>query len=467
MDKLDRIFNPRSVAVVGSKQIDNHNWLRTVLPFDGPKYHINIDKNEWPSAEELGFQNYERLVDVPGDIDFVIISVPAQVAQYVIADCVAKKVSGAHLYTAGYGEIGTVEGIEREEALIKLSREGGLNVVGPNCLGIFNPKIGIGVNLGGYHGDSGSLAFVSQSGSQSGGFARGCVANGIKISKLVSMGNGIILDSPDYLDYFKDDADTLAIGMYLEGVRDGKRFYNSLREVSASKPVMVLKVGESEDAARAVAAHSTSFTTGPAIWDAMLLQAGGIKVESIEEIFELSKLLLVLPPTTGDRLGLLALSGGHATEMTNVFSNAGFRIPSLEESSYERILQKFDVVGSTYQNPIEGRTLNDPEHLNNVLDVLNDDPNIDIIVHEVHVVVRDGDASLYRGHGPDLLVDFQSRARKPYVVAMSGSHPHPPADVADNFYRVLTEAGIPTLHGLQGTASALRKFVSYYQNRIA
>ena len=183
MDKLDYIFNPRSVAVVGSKQIDNHNWLRTVLPFDGPKYHINIDKNEWPSAEELGFQNYERLVDVPGDVDFVIISVPAQVAQYVIRDCVAKKVLGAHLYTAGYGEIGTEEGIQREEELIKIASEGGLNVVGPNCLGIFNPKIGIGVNLGGYYGDSGSLAFVSQSGSQSGGFARGCVANGIKISK--------------------------------------------------------------------------------------------------------------------------------------------------------------------------------------------------------------------------------------------------------------------------------------------
>ena len=105
--------------------------------------------------------------------------------------------------------------------------------------------------------------------------------------------------------------------------------------------------------------------------------------------------------------------------------------------------------------------------MNNVLDVLNDDPNIDIIVHEVHVVVRDEEATLYRGHGPDLLVDFQSRARKPYVVALSTSYPHPPADIEDNFYHVLTEAGIPTLHGLQGTASALRKFVSYYQNRVA
>ena len=467
MHKLERIFNPRSVAVVGSKQVDNHNWLRTVLPFQGPKYHINIDKNEWPSAEELGFPNYERLVDVPGEVDFVIVSVPAQVVPYVIKDCIAKGVAGVHLYTAGYGETGMEDGIQRERELLRLARDGGLDVVGPNCLGVFNPKVGLGVNLGGYHGDAGNFAFISQSGSQSGGFARGCLANGIKVSKLVSMGNGIILDSTDYLEYFAQDEDTTAIGMYLEGIRDGRRFYEVLRQVCAAKPVLVWKVGETEDAARAVASHSTSMTTESAVWDAMLRQCGAIKMESVDEVFETAKLLLQLPPTTGDRLGLMALSGGHATEMTNVFSKAGFKVPSLEQSSYQRILEKFDVVGSTYTNPIEGRTLSNPDHLNNVLDVLNDDPNVDIIVHEVHTVVRDGEPSLYRGHGPELLAEFRKRAKKPYVAAMSTSHPHPPQDLADEFYKRLTDAGIPALHGLQGTAAALRKFVDYYQYREA
>ena len=167
----------------------------------------------------------------------------------------------------------------------------------------------------------------------------------------------------------------------------------SCAKCAPTKPVLVWKVGETEDAARAVASHSTSMTTESAVWDAMLRQCGAIKMESVDEVFETAKLLLQLPPTTGDRLGLMALSGGHATEMTNVFSKAGFKDAFTRSRAHiSAYWRKFDVVGSTYTNPIEGRTLSNPDHLNNVLDVLNDDPNVDIIVHEVHAVVRDGEA---------------------------------------------------------------------------
>jgi acyl-CoA synthetase (NDP forming) len=467
MHNLDRLFNPQSVAVVGSKQVDNHNWLRTILPFKGPKYHINLDKSEWASAEELGYPNYASLLDVPGPVDFVIVSVPAKVVPYVIKDCITKGVLGVHLYTAGFSETGTEEGVRLENEIVSMARDAGLKIVGPNCLGIFNPQVGIGVNLGGYHGESGNLAFISQSGSQSSGFARGALANDIKVSKLVSMGNGIILDSTDYLDYFLQDEQTRVIGMYLEGVRDGRRFFNTLRRVCEKKPVLVWKVGETEDAARAVASHSTSRTSSAALWDAMIRQCGALKVENVDELLETAKLLTSLPLVTGNRLALMALSGGHATEMANVFTKAGFRVPALADESYKRILENFDIVGSTYRNPIEGRSLTDADSLNNVLDVLNGDPNVDIIVHEAHVVVRDDKPSIYRGHGPGLLCDFKARAKKPYVVVLSTSHPHPPQDLADDYYRQLTEAGVPALFGLQGAAAALRKFVDYYQYQVA
>ena len=465
MHDLERLFNPRSVAVVGSKQVDNHNWLRTVLPFQGPKYHVNLDQGEWASAEELGYPSYASLLDVPGPVDYVIVSVPAQVVPYVIKDCIAKGVLGVHLYTAGFSETGTEEGIRLENEIVALARDAGLKIVGPNCIGIFNPQAGIGVNMGGYHGESGNLAFISQSGSQAGGFAKGALANGMKVSKLVSMGNGIILDSTDYLDYFMQDDETEVIGTYLEGVRDGRRFFNTLRRVCEKKPVLVWKVGETEDAARAVASHSTSLTSSPALWDAMLRQCGAVKVENMDELLETAKLLTSLPPVTGNRLALMALAGGHATEMTNVFTKAGFRVPELTDESYRRILEKFEVVGGNYRNPIEGRTLTDPDCLNNVLDVLNDDPNVDIIVHEAHVVDRDNEPSIYRGHGPDLLCDFKARAKKPYVVALSTSHPLAPQDLTDDYYGRLTRAGVPTLFGLQGAAAALRKAVEYHRFR--
>lgn len=465
MHRLERLFSPRSVAVVGSKKVDNHSWLRTVLPFKGPKYHVNVDRSEWPSAEELGFPNYASLLDIPGDVDYVIVSVPAQVVPRVLRDCIAKKVAGVHLYTAGFSETGTEEGIRLENQVVQMAKEGGLNVVGPNCMGIFNPKLAVGVNLGGYYGESGHLSILSHSGSQSAAFGQGSAFHGIKMNKLVSMGNGVVLDSYDYMDYYEQDPETGVIGMYLEGVRDGRAYFETLRRVCKTKPVLVWKVGETEDAGRAVAAHSTSGATKPALWDAMLRQCGAVKVENMDELFETAKLLLNMPPATGYRLGLLALSGGHATECANVFSKAGFSVPRLADESYKRILEHFNIVGSTYANPIEGRTLSDPVNMNNVLDVLNEDPNVDIIVHEVQVSNRNNRINIYRGHDAEIFCKFRERAKKPYVVALSTAYPYAPAELTAQVYKQLMDAGIPAMTGIAPCASALRRAVDYYRNR--
>jgi acyl-CoA synthetase (NDP forming) len=452
------------VAVIGSKQSDNHSWLRTVLPFQGAKYHVNLDRDEWPSAEELGFANYSSLLDIPDKVDLVIVSVPAAIVPRVLRDCATKKVAGVHLYTAGFSETGSEEGTRLEQQVVEIARESGISVIGPNCMGIFNPKIGVGVNLGGYHGESGNLAFVSHSGSQTSAFGQGSSFHNMKVSKLVSMGAGVVVDSHDYLEYFGDDPDTKVIGMYLEGVRDGRKFFDTLKDVAGRKPVLVWKVGETEDASRAVEVHSTSRASRPAVWDAMLRQCGAVKVDSMDQLLELAKLLLHMPATTGGRLGLLALSGGHATECANVFSRAGLSIPKLEPASYERILERFNVVGSTYHNPIEGRTLASAENMNNVLDVLNEDPNVDIIVHEINAVVRDGLTTVFRGHTPEIFCEFRKRAKKPYVVALSTAYPYGAPAVTAAVTKQLSDAGIPAITGIQLAAGTLRRFVDYHRN---
>ena len=467
MNDLERVLEPQSIAVVGSKSIDNHMWLRTILPFKGPKYHVNLDKSEWDSAKELGYENYDSLLEVPGPIDLVIVSVPAQIVPRILRDCAEKKVIGVHLYTAGFSETGTSEGIELEKEIKEIAIRGNLKIVGPNCMGIFNPKIGIGVNLGRYHGEYGQLAFISQSGSQSVAFAQGSSFHDLKVSKLVSMGNGIILDSHDYLKYLSNDDDTKVIGMYLEGVRNGQEFFKQLKNVSSTKPTLIWKVGETDDAERAVASHSTSKSANPKIWDDMLKQCNAIKVDNMDELFETAKLLVRLGPPlkSGSNLGVLALSGGHATEMANVFSKAGFSIPRLQEKSYKKILTKFNLIGSTYTNPIEGRTLANKDHLNNVLDVLNEDSSVNIIVHEVHISNRNNQLSVYRGHTPEIFCEFQKRVKKPYVILISTTYPHPSPEDRLYVYEKFTSAGIPAIFGMENTANALRKYVDYYQNK--
>ena len=468
MHKLERVFNPKSVAVVGSKLVDNHSWLRTVLPFDGPKYHVNIDRNEWDSATELGFPNYPSLLDVPGEVDYVIISVPAPIVPRVLRDCIEKKVGGVHLYTAGFSETGTEEGQRLENQIVDMAREGGLNIVGPNCMGIFNPELGVGVNLGGYHGEPGHLSLISQSGGQASLQARRALYQGIRLSKMVSMGNGVVVDSPDYLEYLRDDEQTQVIGMYLEGVRDGRRFFTALREVCEKKPVLIFKVGETEDSARAVEFHSTSITSAPAIWNAALRQCGALRVDSLGELIDMAQLLLMLPPTTGTGVGLLALSGGHSTEMSNVYSVAGFRVPPFSSEARDRILEHFDLTGSTMPNPVEGRTLADPVNMNNLLDVMNDEDGIDMIVHEISVGRgRDGNLSLFRGHVTDIYCEFKARAKKPYVMVISPSFPPSEAGLVEEVTARFQEVGIPVLTGLRESAKALWQFVQYHRSRGA
>ncbi|MBI4498156.1 MAG: CoA-binding protein [Chloroflexi bacterium] len=464
MHPLERLFNPQSVAVVGSKKVDNHNWLRTVLPFKGPKYHVNVDRNEWESAAELGIPSYASILDVPDPVDYVIFSIPAPVVPRVLKDCITKGVYGVHLYTAGFSESHTEQGAELERQIVEMARAADLKLVGPNCLGIFNPKAGIGVNLGSYYGEAGNFGFISMSGSQAGGFVRGALVHGIKVSKVVSMGNGIILDSADYLEYLAQDDDTKVIGMYLEGVRDGQRFFRVLREACAKKPVLIWKVGETEDAARAVESHTTTKSTQAVVWDAMLRQCGAIKVSHVDEMYELGKLLLKLPPVTGNRVGLFALSGGHATEMTNVFSKAGFHVTPLTDASYRRILEHFDPTGSSYSNPFEGRALANLATLNNILDVVNEDPNVDMIIHEMHVRQAETGPTVYRGYPASFFVDFyKNRCKKPYVAVLSTIHPRAEPSVTDQVYRELSDAGIPTVFGLQTAADALRMAVGYYR----
>ena len=189
----------------------------------------------------------------------------------------------------------------------------------------------------------------------------------------------------------------------------------------------------------------------------------------MDEIYEVGKLLLKLPPTTGNRVGLFALTGGHATEMTNIFSKAGFNVTPFTDQTYQRILEHFDPVGSSYMNPLEGRGLGNPASnplsMNNALEAVSEDPNVDIIVHEMQVrEAEGGKATVYRNFPVSFFVDFyKNRCTKPYVVVLSTVLPRAEQGITDQVYKELTDAGIPVAFGLQTAAGALRTAVDYYR----
>jgi acyl-CoA synthetase (NDP forming) len=460
--RLTRLLNPRSVAIVGAKKANDYRWLRCVSTFQGPVYSVNIDPNETAGIEALGVRNYQRLIDIPGQVDYVIVSVPREVAPLVLRDCIAKGVGGVMLFTSGFGETGTERDRELELTIARMAREAELPLVGPNCMGIFNPKIGLRNFPELYAGDSGPIGFISQSGTHGYNFALMGSLNGLKVSKLISYGNAVILDSPDYLEYLRDDPDTSLIGMYIEGVRDGRRLFRILQELTSRKPVVIWKGGQTEPGTRATASHTGSLAESMVIWRAVMKQTGTIEVDSLEEMVDTMQALLYVPVTRQDRVALISMTGGQSVVTTDAFAKAGLQVPTLTERSYERLGRFFNIVGGSYRNPIDmGSNWEAGEQIREILEVLEDDPQVDIIAFELslNMLFRRMETSpSYRTFLLDMLISHKRRTHKPFLAIVTPSYvPEGEAELR----RLLLAESIPSFPTFQRAAKALQGCIAY------
>src|SRR3990170_4173310 len=270
---LSRALNPRTVAVVGDKRANGYLWLRNMSTFVGKVYSVQVDPNEIPGIEELGVPNYPSLADVPDEIDYVVCAVPRAIAPRIIADCAAKGVGGVSLFTSGFAETGEDEAVRLQTQIGRIARQAGLALIGPNCMGVYNPRLGVRQSAEQPAGEAGPVGFVSQSGTHAINFSLVGAAQGVRISTSISMGNAEVLDVPDYVDYLAGDPATKVIAMYVEGVKDGRRFFESLRRASQAKPVVVWKGGATEAGARATASHTAALPPPAPVWDAVVRQA--------------------------------------------------------------------------------------------------------------------------------------------------------------------------------------------------
>ncbi len=464
--RLDRVFNPRSVAVVGDKQALGYMWLKSLSAFKGDVYSVQIDPREFSGIAELGVKNFPSLMDIPGPVDYVIAAVPRTVAPTIVKDCIKKQVGGVCFFTSGFAETGTEEGIRLQKAITDLAGEAGLLLIGPNCVGVYNPRIGLRHNPIQVYGEGGSVGFIAQSGTHATLFTIAGARHGIKFSKSVSYGNAAILDSTEYLDYLGTDNETGIIGMYIESVKDGRRFFRSLREIAERKPVLIWRGGESEEGARATASHTGALAQSRAAWQALIKQCGAIKVESLDEMLDTVKALLYIKPGSGTRVGLIAMSGGQSVALTDAFARAGLSVPVLTQSSYERLAGFFNIVGGSYRNPFDVSSSflmsdNAISNMANMLDVMEQDPNIDSIVLELFTIISPFSKDL-KEPDPllDTIVEFKDRSKKPFLTIVSTAHSEPLALETRNR---LTSKGIPSFPTFERGAKTLKRLVDYHR----
>jgi len=456
--KLDRGFNPRCVVVIGDSKRNNFQWLNTEKTFKGKLYSVQVNPSSIEGIKALGVENYTSLMDVPEPVDLAVVTVPRSAALEVLEDCIRKDVAVAHFFTAGFSETDEEEGRRLEKLLVKRAREANFHLVGPNCMGLFNPEIGIRQNPTQYTGVSGPVGLISQSGTHAINFGLVAHLQGLDVAKSVSFGNGTVLDCTEFLEYFVRDPRIKVIGMYLEGVRDGRRFFEVLRKVAAQKPVVIWKGGRTEAGWRTVASHTGSLAVPQAIWDAAVRQCGAVKVDRIEELVDTLKALLYLSPVHSNKVGIAGGSGGQSVAIADDFAEAGLILPPLMRESINELSTFFSLVGGGYSNPIDTGNPN-RQQMKHILEILERDTNLDNLVYLGNVGFNSPEML---ENDCQLLADIKKRSSKPVMAIIPYSSPEE-MKRAREATKMFQKKGIPVLPSLERGAIALRNTIEYYR----
>ncbi len=315
--------------------------------FKGKLYPVNPRE-----SEIMGLRCYSSVVDIPGEVDLAIITVPAGLVPQVIAECNQKGVRYAIVHSAGFSELGD-EGEKLEKEMIQSARQGDIRIIGPNCMGIFSPEAGINTIAPRvtFEKETGPVGFVGQSGWVVENVIEIGYERGLRFSKAVSIGNQSDLTSEDLLKYLADDDETKVIGFYIEGIKRGREFFQLVKQVSKQKPVVVWKSGSSEVGIRAAASHTGSLAGNNVIFDAVMKQSGVNIARNLDELIDLlvGFTCPVLP--AGRKVGLLVESGGGAVAGADAAEALGLEVPTLSAEVQEELADRLEGTIPPFSSP--------------------------------------------------------------------------------------------------------------------
>ena len=438
---LKNIFAPKNVAVIGATEKEG-SVGRTILwnlissPFGGAVFPINPKR---PSL--LGIKAYPSIKDVPDQVDLAVIVTPSNSIPGIITECAEAGVKGAIVISAGFKEVGPA-GIELERQLLENARKGGMRIVGPNCLGVMNPISGLNATFAAGMARKGHVAFISQSGALCTAVLDWSFKENVGFSAFVSVGSMLDVDWGDLIYYLGDDPHTDSIVIYMESIGDARSFLSAAREVAMSKPIIVIKPGRTEGAARAAASHTGSLTGSDEVLDAAFRRAGVLRVNSISEIFSMAEVLGRQPRPKGPRLTILTNAGGPGVLATDTLLTTGGELAEISKETMEK-LNEFLPASWSHNNPIDIIGDADPMRYAKSLEVAAQDENSDgLLVILTPQAMTDPTATA------EALKTYSKTYDKPILASWSGGK-----EVAAG-EAILNKAGIPTFEYPDDAAQA-------------
>ena len=466
-DEKKWIFHPRSVALVGvppelGDQV-NQLFLQPLLRlgYKGKIYLVHPRATSGP-----GFKAFGRIKEITDEIDYVISSIPARFTPELIRDCVAKRVKAVSLFTSGFSETGKEYGTRLEKEILEIARHNGIRVIGPNCLGLYCPKSGLG--FGSPSPQKGPVGFLSQSGGVARILLEGGAERGIYFSKAVSYGNACDLNESDFLEYFASDPETKVITAYIEGVKNGSRFLKVLREAAKKKPVVVVKGGRTKSGTRAALSHTASLAGTWAVWEGIFKQAGVILASNLDELADLVIAFVLLPPPSGRRVGLMEISGGTGILSADICESAGLLVPQFSGGLLKKLSDFSPGPGTSIRNPIDSWSL----FLQGSQERSSKAMKLVIYSNEVDLLIFEYFSPAYQSRwGLEAQAEGIIEAAKEKVIPVIIALPPPLSPIGwetySNLKQKYAQAKIPVYPSVSRAAGATSKLIDYLACRQA
>ncbi len=378
---LNRIFHPKSVAIVGASDNPFKMGFRCVaslveIGFEGGVYPVN-DRVD----SICGLKTYPTLLDVNGDVDLVIIVVPAQHVPDALRAAAQKRAAGAVIITAGFKEIEGDEGAALQAEITRIANDAGIKIVGPNTFGMVNTVANLNASFTPVfsHLKRGTISMLGQSGGVCHLVSFQAIDEGVGMNKVVGLGNRCNLSFPELLEYLADDPETRTIILYLEGIEEARALMETAKSVAPRKPLVGLKVGHSEAASRAVQSHTGSLSGRSNLYYAAFEQAGIVPARDTVELLDVAKILDMIPPPAGDRVAVMSFQAGPGIMLTDLCVSHGLRMPSLSPDTVaglKRLWPDFTI----RSNPVDLAFLTDMSMFGEAARLVLTDENVDAVI---------------------------------------------------------------------------------------
>lgn len=451
-ENLNYIFDPRRIAVIGASEREGSLGARLLrnlvgVGYKGAVYPVNPFR-----STVHGITAYPSVTKIPWKVDLAIIATPAHTVPQIVEECGKAGVSGIVIISAGFSETGE-EGVALEKKILEHKKQYNLRIIGPNSFGIMRPKIKLNATFGNKTANPGKIAFISQSAALCASALDWASEANVGFSAVVSAGSMLDVDLGDLIDYFGTDAQTRSIVLYIESVKNARKFMSAARGFARAKPIIVVKAGRFKESARATISHTGALCGEDAVYDAAFRRAGIVRVEAITDLFNCAEALAMQPNPKGRNLTIITNAGGPGIIATDALIARGGRLSLLSSETLQALKSVLPSYCSVI-NPIDILEEATPDRFRKVMEICFKDP------------CSDGFLIIYTPQGTTdpfamarVIVELSKQTKKTILASLMGEDRR-----CQRARRILEKNGIPAFTAPEQAVSTFMYMLSYTRN---